>query len=167
MEQSLNGRRSPLVLINFKILSKSIAMLNSLLVFYIDDDPDDLEFFKESVTSLGHEVATFSDRLTFIQALRNAKQKPDFVFLDVHMPKVNSATLIDEIKESLGYNPSPIILFSGSSAEAPDAKQYMAAGANYLVQKPRSFQEYQTSIKAVFNMAWKEYKDISKYSKFA
>ena len=75
-------------------------MKNSQTLFYLDDDEDDLDFFKEIAESLGHTVRGFSEGRIMLLVLETESVKPDMIFLDVHMPILNGQEILEIIKKS-------------------------------------------------------------------
>jgi CheY-like chemotaxis protein len=89
--------------------------LNLKTVFYIDDDPEDIAFFRRVSLKLRPdvEVITFLDPvegLTFLKAMPNP---PSIIFLDLHMIKMSGLECVISIKREPNLRPIPIVLFSG------------------------------------------------------
>ena len=57
-------------------------MKKKKLIYYLDDDFDDLGFFKEITEELGHTVKVFSDGRKMLLVLEIQEQKPDIIFLE-------------------------------------------------------------------------------------
>jgi CheY-like chemotaxis protein len=133
-------------------------MKNIKTIYYADDDEDDIEFFKESVTALGHRAITFLSGHQLVEALSKASQKPDFIFLDVNMPKSMGNSIISEIHDAAPNKRIPIILFTSYDRHAGIIQKILDAGANFVLEKPSSFAEYQSSINMILNMDWKNYR---------
>ncbi len=75
-------------------------------IYYLDDEPDLLEVFKDSFSSDEILITLFSDPAAAIEAI--AKNPPDLVFLDYRLPKTTG----DQI--ALGLNKNiPKALISG------------------------------------------------------
>ena len=109
-------------------------MKTSKLIFYLDDDIDDLKFFKQVVNKLGHEVATFLDGREMLYALKHITLKPDIIFLDIHMPILNGEEILNVIRKNNDYKYIPIVMISGAYPKKL-VRSYLEAGANHMMKK--------------------------------
>src|SRR4051812_15803213 len=93
-------------------------------VLLIDDDPDELVFFREAVAdiSLDYECLTSTDGEETLQQLIQEEIKPNFIFLDLIMPRMNGIDLLRQIKKIPHLSQIPVIIYTSS--------QYV----NYLAQ---------------------------------
>jgi CheY-like chemotaxis protein len=123
------------------------------LLYYLDDDRDDLYFFKNATGSLGHRVRVFSDGYELLQTLRNNPEKPDLIFLDMHMPVMNGEEILNIIKKSGEYKQIPIVMISGAYPKKL-VRQLMAMGADYLMKKPGRHGDLKAEIEKVVAMLW-------------
>ncbi len=110
-------------------------MKKSKLLFYLDDDMDDLLFFQQAAEELGHQVSTFRNGNEFLYALRHGPEKPDIIFLDIHMPILNGEEILNIIKKSDDYKHIPTVMISGAYPKKL-VNDYLKIGANYLMKKP-------------------------------
>ncbi len=122
-------------------------MKESQTIYYLDDDLDDLEFFKEVVESLGHTVKVFLDGSKMLFILENIDEKPDVIFLDVHMPILNGEEILNVIKRSDNLKNIPIVMVSGAYPRKM-VKNFMELGVNYLMKKPQA-NDYKTAVEEV------------------
>lgn len=109
-------------------------MNDSKLILYLDDDTDDLKFFRDLTEELGHRVSLYADGTEMLYALRHGWEKPDLIFLDVHMPILNGDEILNIIKRSEDFKHIPVAMLSGAYPKKL-VKQYLDAGANYLMKK--------------------------------
>ncbi len=60
------------------------TQLNPIIL--IDDDPDDLELFKEAFNSLeiGNEVVSFQDAYEALEYLKHSSGQPLFILCDIN-----------------------------------------------------------------------------------
>jgi response regulator RpfG family c-di-GMP phosphodiesterase len=84
-------------------------------VFYIDDDPDDIAFFRRVTLKLRPdiEVITFLDPEEGLNFLKGMPTPPSIIFLDLHMVKMSGLECVIAIKRQPTLRRIPIILFSG------------------------------------------------------
>jgi CheY-like chemotaxis protein len=116
------------------ILPKLLEMKFSKLLFYLDDDPDDLKYFKEVAEKLGHRVSIFANCSDMFYALKHQLEKPAMIFLDVHMPVLNGEAILNLIKKSVNKH-IPIVMISGIYPEKM-MTNYLNIGADHLMEKP-------------------------------
>lgn len=116
-------------------------------IYYLDDDFDDLGLFKEIVEELGHNVKVFSNGRKLLIFLEIAENKPDLLFLDIHMPVLNGEEILEIIKKSEDWKDIPVVMVSG--AYPKKLLQYCAQlGVKCLVKK-HNFQEFKQNISDV------------------
>jgi CheY-like chemotaxis protein len=106
------------------------------IVFYCDDDEDDLLMFcdimkeinpsLQCVTSIEYEEA--------MQKLSEGPIKPDIIFIDINMPKVSGIEMLAELKRSKEYSKTPIIMYT-TSTHIHEIKQCLKLGANQVLTK--------------------------------
>jgi CheY-like chemotaxis protein len=126
-----------------------IAMKVSQTIYYLDDDLDDLEFFKEVAESLGHSVKVFLDGSKMLFILENTEEKPDVIFLDVHMPILNGEEILNVIKRSDNLKHIPIVMVSGAYPRKM-VRNYLDLGVNYLMKKPHA-NDYKAAVEEVLS----------------
>ncbi len=115
------------------------------ILFYLDDDRDDLTFFKDAAQQLGHQVATYTNAQDMMLDLNIAAEKPSAIFLDVHMPIVNGEEILLVLKQSNDWKNIPVVMISGAYPKKL-VKQYMDSGADYLMKKRATMADLQIAI---------------------
>ena len=116
-------------------------------IYYLDDDHDDLGFFKEIAEELGHAVKVFSDGRKMLLVLEFQDEKPDVIFLDIHMPVLNGEEILAILKKSDDMKDIPIVMVSG--AYPKKLLQYCSdLGVSCLVKR-HNFQEFKQNIHEV------------------
>ncbi len=123
------------------------------LIYYLDDDTDDLHFFGEAVEALGHDMRPFVNGNVMLRTLEKEKQLPDVIFLDIIMPVFNGEQILDIIKKSPKWSHIPVVLISGAYAKSAVGK-YLDAGANYLMKKPADVADLRSTVAHVLNIDW-------------
>ena len=109
-------------------------MKPSKLLFYLDDDMDDLKYFKHVTAALGHKTQIFLNGNELLYALKHGLEKPDIIFLDVHMPILNGEEILNIIKKSEESKYIPTVMISGAFPKKL-ARDYHKTGADYLMKK--------------------------------
>jgi CheY-like chemotaxis protein len=116
----------------------------------IDDDPDDIQIFCEAI----HEIDEKARCLTACSAqeglrcLKNSMIKPDYIFLDINMPRMNGKQCLEQIKSDPFLAAIPVIIYTTSKIKK-DVDETMLSGASYFLTKPSKFEELVNVVKAV------------------
>ncbi|WP_375445931.1 response regulator [uncultured Fibrella sp.] len=111
---------------------------NFLKLLLADDDEDDCFFFKEAVQGL--PVATMltvvHDGEQLMELLHNkASDLPDFLFLDLNMPRKGGHECLMEIRLSPTLRRLPVIILSTYINPDTEEKLYKS-GATHCIVKP-------------------------------
>ena len=134
-------------------------MKTPLKIYYLDDDPDDLYFFKEVAENLGHEVEIFINGRIMLNALEKGKL-PDILFLDIRMPVFNGEQILDVIKKTEDWKNIPVVMISGTYPKSA-VQQYLDSGANYLMKKPDDLAGLKYSLQQVLAIDWNNFQAFS------
>ena len=113
-------------------------MANRISVLIVDDDADDRKLFIEAVKEVDRhiECITANDGQQALEVLREpAGQLPDFIFLDLRMPRYNGKRCLQEIKKDERLKHIPVIIYS-TSREVEESQELKAMGAVYFISKP-------------------------------
>jgi CheY-like chemotaxis protein len=127
------------------------------IFFIADDDPDDRELFIEALRTIdpGCECIMASDGEEALSKLNDSlPQLPDFIFLDLNMPKVNGRACLVSIKKNARINHIPVIIYS-TSAEKKDMDETIQYGAAYFLQKPNRFDDLSKALENIVSREWK------------
>jgi CheY-like chemotaxis protein len=125
--------------------------LNSPLVFVVDDNPADrrivIEALKQSLASV--DIEEYSTGASVVQRIRsglfNNLNRPDLIFLDLNMPGMDGHEVLSLLKRDEAYRAIPIVVLSGSVANA-DVNGAYSNHANCYLQKPSSLDGYLQAI---------------------
>ncbi len=103
------------------------------VVFYADDDLDDLELVKDAFAqySKNVEVLTATDgskALSYLSNLKKYDTLPCLIILDVNMPVINGKETLLRLREIEHFQDVPVVLFTTSSQpmDKSFAKKYNA-----------------------------------------
>ena len=122
-------------------------------IFLIDDDVDDAEFFKEALQKLDHSIrfysATNGDTANRQLAILH-ESLPDFIFLDLNMPKINGKEFLREFRKNAAYENIRIVIYS-TSINQRDMKETIELGASDFLIKPTSLDDLVSGLKEVLN----------------
>ena len=134
-------------------------MKKSQTLFYLDDDEEDLDFFKEVAESLGHKVRGFTEGRIMLLVLETEIKKPDMIFLDVHMPILNGQEILEIIKKSDTLSKIPIVMVSGAYPKKL-VKHLSDLGVDYMMKK-HHVHDYRESLETLLNNHIAGYKSTS------
>lgn len=118
-------------------------MKKNLKLFIVDDDADDSNYFIEVVKEINDtiECAVAKDGLHALEVLNDpAFELPDFIFLDLRMPRFNGKRCLMEIKAAERLKGIPVIIYS-TSTEVKEANELKDLGAAHFISKPHSPEE--------------------------
>lgn len=127
-------------------------MMEPKFIYYLDDDKDDLDFFRDATKALGHEVMTFQNGNEMLSALRYGKQ-PDIIFLDIHMPILKGEEMLQILKKSEEWKHLPVVMISGAYPKKL-VRYYLEVGANYLMKKSH---DLKPALEQVLGIDWKNF----------
>ncbi len=118
-------------------------------VILIDDDPDDHEIFAMAIDEASSEAecVLFDSAETALEELsRYAGKLPDYIFLDLNMPRMNGMQFLELIKKDNVLAGIPVIIYSTSILPSIKA-QALHFGAFDFLAKPTSHLELIKSLK--------------------
>jgi CheY-like chemotaxis protein len=104
-------------------------MLQNQLLFLVDDDMDDHEIFKSALAKVDEDLT-----------LLTASTLPDYIFVDLNMPRMDGLQFLKEIKQTDALKNIPVIIYSTSSSPG-DIVKTKQLGAVLFVTKPSRFSD--------------------------
>jgi CheY-like chemotaxis protein len=111
-------------------------------IWLIDDDADDREVFAMALSAIGLQVGLYFSH-NGEEALKAATAGdfglPDYIFLDLNMPKLGGLGFLKELRARGLYQGIPVFIYTTSS-RGPDIDQCVALGGK-LMTKHSSFDE--------------------------
>ena len=130
------------------------------ILFYTDDDADDLMIFEVAATAAGAETCLFEDGDLLLRNL-NDLPLPDIVFVDLNMPKKSGYEIISEMKSSDRLKGIPIVILSTAS-DAQNIQKCKKVGANYYITKPTSMDQLKSAIAHAMKIDWNTFRPSEK-----
>jgi chemotaxis family two-component system response regulator Rcp1 len=130
-----------------------------LEVLLVEDSPGDVrltrEAFRDAKTNINLHVAT--DGVAAMAFLRHEGDhsqapRPDFILLDLNLPKMDGREVLAHIKEDDELKTIPTIILTTSEAEADILKSYQLQ-ANCYINKPVQLEAFDAIVKSV-NSFW-------------
>jgi two-component system response regulator len=130
---------------------------NSIEVLLVEDNLDDAELttrelIKNHLANNLFHVKDGAEALDFVFAkgkyvgIRDIRNPPKIILLDIQMPKINGIEVLREIKSNELTKATPVIMLT-SSKEDPDIQKCYKLGANSYIVKPVNFEGFTKAIK--------------------
>ncbi len=121
-------------------------------ILLVEDNQGDITLFKTAIIGVGKEydiqiAKDGEEALKVLMGLssRDAAFRPNLVFLDLNLPKVDGFQVLKLLREREELKHIPVVVFSSSDAQADIVKAY-ELNANAYVIKPIQFNDYSLRI---------------------
>lgn len=133
-------------------------MTKKAIVLLVDDDEDDREFFCDALLDVSKSVECIQakngeEALRLLQSEKD--RKPDYIFLDLNMPRLNGKQCLAEIKKDNELTHIPVIIYSTSKLKE-DKDETKEMGAAHFITKPSSLLELRKAISYVLSRDWEQ-----------
>ena len=132
-----------------------MAALTPIEILLVDDNPGDIGLTRAALRDarILNEVHIVHDGEEALKFLKRRDEyanvpRPDLVFLDLKMPKVDGYQVLAKMKADPELRRIPVVVMSSSSAEKDLARAYDAQISAYLV-KPSNLDDYFNAIRSV------------------
>lgn len=123
-----------------------------MTILYVEDDLDDCDLFTAAVNQLeiGEPIhcVMANDGEEGLAKLIDFPQNPDFIFLDINMPKMDGRELLTEIRKHGKLDDIPIVIFS-TSINSIEVEFFNKLGVFYFFNKPADFDTLCDSLKMI------------------
>ena len=117
-------------------------MVRPVEVLTVDDNPADVRYLIESFRDLGlaNQIASAPDGEACLQMLRRQGRyqdaaRPDLVFLDTLMPKMDGHELYNEMKRDAALQDIPVVVLTGSRLET-EVLKFQGLHPDCYIEKP-------------------------------
>lgn len=126
------------------------ALEQRMQLLLVEDNPADIRLVQESIRESGRpmdlEVAT--DGEAALSLLRSERLRPDLVLLDLNLPKLDGAAVLEQIKESHELRRIPVVILTTSTAEEDVLRSYDLHANGYLT-KPSDLDGFTDLLRAI------------------
>ncbi len=112
-------------------------------VFLIDDDTDDHEIFSHALERADDSAQCVfaTDGILAIEKIkRDESFNPDFIFVDMNMPRMNGQQCLKELKKIDRLRNTPVFMYS-TSAEPSVIQEHLQLGATEFIIKPSNIND--------------------------
>jgi CheY-like chemotaxis protein len=129
----------------------NMAMNRTILI--VDDDDDDRALFFDAIREIDETIKCLSaidghDALKLLKSENNSL--PDFIFLDLNMPRLNGKQCLAEIKKIPRLLHIPVIIYS-TSGRKEDIEDTRRLGALQFITKPTLFDQIVDAIASILD----------------
>ena len=125
-------------------------------VFIVDDDIDDREFFREALHEIDGSITCVcaGSGNEAIELLNQPHRVlPDYIFMDLNMPRLNGKQCLILIKKMERLRDVPVIIFS-TTRQFHEAEETKKLGAALFLTKPSSFTELKNNLSLILSKSW-------------
>lgn len=139
---------------DFSLILHQLPSMNKTF-FIADDDPDDQEFFMDALKSICG-TCTLLQAYNGEEALHVLESQlmtpPDFIFLDLNMPKLSGKQCLEEIRKNKTLRDVPVIIYTTSSL-TKDKEESLKLGATQFMVKPTSIHVLKRELETMLKRA--------------
>jgi CheY-like chemotaxis protein len=130
-------------------------MNRNKIFMIVDDDSDDCEFFCQGIEEIDPNsecIFAVNGKEALTKLRSETAHLPDFIFLDLNMPRMDGRTCLTELKKDEALKNIPVIIFS-TSVHPAEKEELRKQGAAHFFSKPSDFEELKREIQFVIDMA--------------
>ena len=126
-------------------------MQHSLLALLIDDDKDDQEIFLMALNAISPSVRCefANDGIYALDELKNNGFRPNIIFIDINMPRMNGIQCLTEIKKVSKLQHIPAYMYS-TSYESAIVEECLRIGATGFLKKAIRIEDLQKQLSQIF-----------------
>jgi PleD family two-component response regulator len=120
----------------------------------IDDDVDDQEIFLMCINKISKNIdcmSAFNGAEAVLMLRSDEKYVPDYIFLDVNMPKMNGIECLAHIKSIKRLNNTKVFMYSTTS-ESSTVLKSKELGADDFIVKPSKTLELKEKLSVIFDI---------------
>ena len=131
-------------------------------ILYIDDDAEDRDIFKEAIAAIdpSYICNVAHDGYQGLKALEEFVVMPDYIFVDVNMPRMSGKQFLSEIKKIPRLRSIPLIMYSTTNHQE-EMQSYFNMGAHKVLVKANTFNGVCDIISATIKLSSDSYCDAS------
>jgi len=123
------------------------------IILIVDDDEDDRALFRDALKEVDDSIKCLSavDGEDALKQLGKRTDLPDYIFLDLNMPRLNGIQCLASIRKDKKLNNIHVIIYS-TSQRPEDISEAKKLGASLFVTKPALFKKICKTISSVLAM---------------
>ena len=110
--------------------------MKQLTIMVVDDDPDDIDLFKDALSEVDDScrVVVANDGKDALRQLTGSGIDPDIIFLDYNMPIMDGMRCLAALKEHPFLKNIPVVMHS-TTLPVEDIATCKALGAKILIKQ--------------------------------
>jgi len=121
-----------LIIMNGMVMAEEIAGINDLRVMVIDDSKTIRRTAENLLKKEGCEVVTAVDGFEALSKI--AETKPDIIFVDIMMPRLDGYQTCALIKNNSTFKDTPVIMLSSKDSIFDRARGRIVGSTQYLTK---------------------------------
>lgn len=123
-------------------------MTGKALIMIVDDDADDRFFFRRAVKIINppNECMEATDGVDALEQLKAAAVLPDYIFLDLNMPRMDGRACLAALKKDSRLKHIPVVIYSTSTYQK-DIDLAASLGAVHYLAKPADITQLPEAIR--------------------
>jgi DNA-binding response OmpR family regulator len=136
-------------------------MEKDITILIVDDDEDDKKLFIQSAKEVNKDIKciTASDGQEALRLLKDEKKPvPDYIFLDLRMPRISGKQCLEEIRKDERLRHIPVLIYT-TSREVNDSIELKKSGAVHFISKPTNPDEIYYILSTVLYEKWDLYEN--------
>jgi len=129
-------------------------MKKSLQILLIEDDPDDVELFREALVDnkVLHAIDVIMQGDEVMPHFQRSSVRPEVILLDLNLPKIHGKEILKMLKSGDATKDIPVVILTTSSART-DVEYCLNAGAEKFVTKPTNTEGFDELVTTVLEVA--------------
>lgn len=122
-----------------------------MLILVVDDDQEDLTLFCEAAVEIdsGIKFLEARDGMEAWTMLAQTSVLPDYIFLDINMPKMNGKEFLTRAKKDTRIKNIPVIMYSTTSQTKEIEECYKLGAYDFLI-KPPTLEKLRSDLMSIF-----------------
>lgn len=125
-------------------------------IYLADDDTDDRDFFVDAILEIDPDIILkhAEDGMYLMENLLTLSNNelPEFIFLDINMPRKSGFECLEEIRNREGSLKEVNVIMLSTSSDPENIQKAMELGATFYAVKPSSFEQLKTLLGEILNM---------------
>jgi CheY-like chemotaxis protein len=105
-----------------------------LTVLTVDDEPDILELIQIMLKKEGYTTVSAPGGKECLEIVRQKKQRPDVILLDIMMQPMDGWETLEHIKANPDTKTIPVLMLTGKQLTAAEAKRYHICIEDYIMK---------------------------------
>lgn len=119
-------------------------------IILIDDDNDDAALFKDALELINPQIE-FLHIPDFSIDRFERELRPQLVFMDINMPRLNGFECLQQLRQNKYY--SPVVMYS-TSCSKENIDLALSLGADYYLCKPNSYSKLVALLREALDIDW-------------